>query len=192
MRRALPLLAAAALLAGCGEEAGDDPTGARPTESADELPELPRGWETHRNAAGGFALGRPPGWSAADRGPVTRLASPDELVAMTITADRTDEALELEPGEFATATLAALPGYREPLEPGEAAPFDHRYRAARASATGVAERSGVRQRVVVVALRRGELATVTAVIAANAERPTGGAVRDALRALRTLRTRPVS
>jgi hypothetical protein len=191
VRRALLLLAAAALLPACGEDAAAPP-GERPPETAEELPKLPRGWEPHRNAAGGFALGRPPGWAADDRGPVTRLASPDELVAVTITADRTDEALELPPDEFATATLGALPGYREPLEARQAKPFRHPYRAAQARATGVAERSGVRQRVLVVALRRDELATVTAVVAANAERPTGPARRDALRALKTLRTRPVS
>lgn len=184
----------AALLAGCGSDEPDEPGGdERPAarESADELPRLPRGWEPHVNDAAGFALGRPPGWDARERGSVTLLLAPDELVAVTITADRTDEAFELPPDEFARATLASLSGYRDRLEPGRARPFRHRYAASQVTGTAVTERRGVRQRIRVIVLRRRDLAVVTAVIAENAERDARAEARQAVEAVGTVRTRPV-
>lgn len=188
-------VAAAALLGGCGGDAADPaPSGPpeRRVETADPLPELPRGWHPHVNRGAGFALGRPPGWSARDRGIATRLVAPDRLVAVTVAADRTSAAVGLAPAELARATIAALPGYEEPLEAAPARPFRHRYRAAEARASGVAAASGVRQDVRVVAINRGGIAALTAVIAANAERPAARPEQaQALRALRTLRTRPI-
>lgn len=181
-------------IAGCGEK--DEPVAptvdpVAQTETIDELPNLPRGWEPHLNRAAGFALGRPPGWSVRDDGSVTRLTAPDELVVAAISADRTGEALDLEPGEFATATARALSGYKRSPEPSRPRPFDHRYDAAQVKATGVAAKSGVRQDVRVVVIRRDELAVVTGVVAANAERNSGPELRAALAALATVRTRPI-
>lgn len=185
-------LLAAALLGACGSDDPEPaPRAGRTVETAHELPKLPRGWTPYANAAAGFALGRPPGWAVQGEGIVARLTAPDELVAMTLSADRTSEALALEPGDYATQTLAALEGYERPLEPSAARPFPHRYEAAQTHASGVAAGSGVRQDVRVVVIRRAGLATVTAVMAANAKRAPAAEVADALQALRTLRTRPV-
>ena len=194
--RARTALAAALLalaLAGCGE---DDEGSAPPPppvaeERADELPDLPRGWQAEVNRAGGFAFGRPPGWRAS-RGPAVTLTAPDELVVATISADRTADALALAPGEFAEQTASALGGYRRPVEPSRPRPFRHPYDAVEVRGTGVATRSGVRQDVRVVVLRNDRTAVVTAVVAANAERDSAAELRQALEALGTLRTRPVS
>lgn len=186
------ILPAAALLAACGaDEPEPGESEPRPAETAEELPRLPRGWEPHANPAAGFALGRPPGWSAREDGAITVLTAPDELVVVSISADRTSEALELEPGEFARATLGALAGYEPSLDAARTERFGHRYAAAEARANGVAAKSGVRQEVRVIAMRRDRLAVITAVLAANAERRTAAEQAQALQALRTLRTRPV-
>ena len=185
---------AALAVAGCGgdgEEAPATPDRPQAVEAADELPALPRGWEPFANPGAGVALGRPPGWKADEDGTVTRLTAPDELVVVSISADRTNEAFDLPPGEFARQTAAALTGYREPLEPSRPKPFRHRYDGAQVAARGVAAKSGVRQDVRVVVIRRDGLAVVTAVVAANAEPGSAAEVRAALQALETLRTRPV-
>ena len=163
----------------------------RKKETADKLPKLDRGWEKFVNSRAGVAFGRPPGWSAKKKGAVTTLTAPDELVSATIAIDRTDDALRGDPKTFATQTAKLLRGYKKPLDPGKAKPFGHEYEGAIVEAKGVAKRSGVRQRVQVIVLERKGVAVVTAVIAENAERATAGAeAKQALEAVRTLRTRP--
>ena len=194
MRSRAPLLAAVAVLlvSGCGsdDEPATEPV-ERKEETADKLPQLKRGYEEYVNRDAGIVFGRPPGWSAKDKGAVTSLTAPDELVSAAITIDRTDDALGGDPKAFAAETAELLPGYKKPLDPGKAKPFAHAYEGAIAEAKGVAKKSGVSQRVQVVVLERKGVAVVTAVIAANADR--GGAdaeSKQALVAIRTLRTRP--
>ena len=182
---------AALLAAGCGSDDEPDPAPAeRKEETAHELPRLERGYEEFLNRDAGIALGRPPGWSARGQGGLTTLKAPDDLVAATITVDRTDDALSGNPRDFATQTIELLPGYEKPIDSGKARSFAHRYDAAIAEGEGVAKRSGVRQRVRVVALERPGAAVVTAVVAENAERNAGAEAKQALEAVRTLRTRP--
>jgi hypothetical protein len=187
------LVCAAALaiaLAGCGGSEAPEPE-PRPVEPADPLPDLPSGWRVHANPAGGYAFGLPRGWRARDRGTTTEVRSFDRLAAIAFTADRTGEALALDPAEFATRTAAATAGFEEPLDPGEPSAFEHRYEAAEVEATGTNARTGVEQDVSVIALRRDRLAVLTATIFANA---TPGARRaDAIadRVVGTLRSRPV-
>ena len=68
-------------------------------------------------------------------------------------------------------------------------PFDHRYDAVEVHGTGTS-RGGVDQNASVIVLRRGEIATVTVVLAANAKPGARESVRIARRAIATLRTRP--
>jgi hypothetical protein len=192
------------VLAGCGGD--DEAPGGSAGGGADgglEEPEqvkgLPAGWTVERNEAQGFALGAPPGWGrgaeclagGAELGPVTILCSPDKLVTLSVQADRTNEALELEPEAFASRTMEGLADSYEGLEPGKPEPFKAHYDGAAVSGQGRAVGSGVMQDVRVVVLRREGAANFTAVIAANAEKPTGPAVKLAEQALRELRSQPV-
>ncbi|MGH2951250.1 MAG: hypothetical protein ACRDKX_04325, partial [Solirubrobacterales bacterium] len=176
--------------AGCGDS--DDPAPApRPPETAEALPALPRGWEPHVNGPAGFALGIPRGWEASDRGISTLVRSFDRLVAVSITPDRTGEALELGLPDFATRALLALPGFEGDLDPTDPRPYAHRYDGVAVRARATAAQSGVRQRLELIVLRRPELATFTVVVAANAERDSAPAARVAERVVDTLRSRPV-
>ncbi len=185
------VLAVAVVTGGCGSD--DAPTPVPPDraeESADALPKLRRGFEEFVNRDAGVAFGRPPGWDATAMTAVTTLEAPDRLVAATITIDRTDDALGGDPKAFAVETAKLLPGYEKPLRPGRPKPFGEEYVGAIVDANGVAEKSGVRQRVRVVVLVRKGVAVVTAVIAANATKDSKAEEKQALEAIRTLRTRP--
>lgn len=192
-------------IAGCGGD-DDGPEGSNGPEQEPEKVErpeqvkgLPAGWELERNSAQGFSLGAPPGWreggdclgGGAAPGAVTILCSPDRLVTLSVQADRTDEALELDPGEFASRTMTGLADSYDGLEPGKPRPFKARYEGASVAGEGRAVGSRVEQDVQVVVLRRDGVANFTAVIAANAEKPTGPAVELAEKALETLRSQPV-
>jgi len=199
-----PALAAAlALASGCGgsdsEDGGEATAPPRVPERAEQVPDLPPGWTVSANRSQGFSLGAPPGWregkdclrGGAKPGTETVLCSPDRLVTLSISADRTNEALELEPRAFALRTLEQLgeTSY-DGLNPRRLKPFKARYAGGTVSGTGRAAGTGVRQEVAVVVLRREGAANFTAVIAANADRPTEPAIKLAEKSLRTLRSEP--
>jgi hypothetical protein len=192
MRRAagaaLAAVAVAAALAGCGERDEPEPA-ATPAETRDPLPDLPRKWSRHVNGRAGFAVGLPPGWSARDRRRSSLLRSPNELAAVTISADRTRGGLALPLDEFATRVADALKGFRR-LKTESPRPFDARYDAVAVSGSGEAK-GGVRQRLLVVVERRAGLATYTAVVATNATRAAGRHRDEIRRILRSVRGRPV-
>ncbi len=191
LRALLTVVVVGLLAGGCGSKDEPEPKPVeRKKETVDKLPQLKRGYEEFVNAGAGVAFGRPPGWSAKERGTVTTLTAPDELVSAAITIDRTDDALGGDPKAFATQTAKLLPGYKKPLDPGKAKPFKHEYEGAIVEAKGVAKKSGVPQRVSVIVLERKGVAVVTAVIAENADRNTGAESKQAQEAIRTLRTRP--
>jgi hypothetical protein len=186
------LLTATGVIGACGSE--DEPAPPeveRKPETAQKLPKLPRGYEPHLSRVNGLALGRPPGWDARERGVATRLTAPDELVVMSLSADRTDEALAADPRTLAVRTFAALQGYEGKLDPSEPRPFDHRYDAYVVKGEGVSAETGVRQRLRLIVLERPGVAVVTAVIAENAKIGARLEADQALAALGTLRTRPV-
>jgi hypothetical protein len=189
---AASLAVAALALGACGSD--DEPVAPqveRVPETVEELPKLPRGFEQTVSRVNGLSFGRPPGWSAKTKGVATLLTAPDGLVVMSLTVDRTDEALAGEPPVAATETFSVLQGYEGELDPSEPRPFRHRYEAAQAEGEGVAADTGVPQRLRVVVLEREGVAVVTAVIADNAKERAPAEVRQAVQALRTVRTRPV-
>ena len=134
----------------------------------------------------------PRGWKATDRKISTLVRSFDRLVAVSITPDRTSEALELPLEDFATRALLALDGFRGDIEPSDPRPFKHRYNAVRVRARATEARTGIEQALEVLVLRRPQLATFTVVIAANAERDSAPSRRVAERMIETLRGRPVA
>jgi hypothetical protein len=178
----------ALLLAGCDLGEKDEPPPA-PVEAADPPPKLPRSWSRHVDRKLGFAIGLPPHWSAKDRRRSSLLRSPDRLVAVSVSADRTEGGLAVPVEEFAERVAKALPDLKQ-LKADRARPFRARYDAAAVTAKAKAK-SGVPQRLLVVVERRDDFATYTAVVAANAKHG-GHAHRDeVLRMLRSLRGRPV-
>ena len=192
MRSYVPvvLVVLGVIAAGCGsDEEGVAPVELK-EETADKLPPLPQGYEEYVNREGGVAFGRPPGWSAKATGPTTLLTAPDGLVSVTITVDRTSDALRVEPKDFATETIKLVPGFEEALNPKRAKPFEHEYQGTIAEADGVRKKDGLKQVVRVVVLERKGVAVVTSVIAENAEENAGAEAEQALAAVGTLRTRP--
>ena len=190
-RALLAALAVAALLGGCGDDSDDEPAApARAVESADSVPDLPRGWEVHSNSFGGFAFGLPPGWKARDRGTTTEIRSFDGLVVLAIAADRTNEALAIDPAESASRTLASLEALEDTGESAEARNLDHRYDAYEASGEGRSTRNGVEQDLTVLVLRRDGAVNITVLIAANADKRAKPARRFADRVVGTMRTQP--
>lgn len=212
MHRPLAIALAVALAAGllaCGEKdepeapgstvaTGPGSGGAEGSDSGEEPAELPDGWRREVNAEAGFTIGVPPGWQvrSTDGGQGSILASPDELIVMTVTADRTEGALQLPLNEFATRTAEAFGSEvvgRErfkKLEVTRPAPFRDTYDAVAVRAIGTSKRSGVRERLFVVVLRREGEAAYVVVSRENAEQsePVG---RDDVKAIiRSLRGRP--
>ena len=202
LARAAAIVAAAALVAvgiGCGEREEPEPTTTTPVERPQHVPKLPDQWSVVKVPDEGFAVGKPPGWKRgeacfakhASPGTATVLCSPDRLLTLSISADRSNEALEITPEEFATRTMAALSAnYQTPLDPGKPKRFAGPYTGVEVRASGKAA-GGVRQDVSVVVLRRDDVAVFTAVIAANAAKATHQHREFAVRALHTLRSQPV-
>jgi hypothetical protein len=190
IRLQIAALALVALLgAGCGDD--EEPAAPqRPAETVDQLPDLPPGWTAHVNHGAGFVIGVPPGWSAKDDGIRSLLRSPDRLVAATVTADRTDDALASPLTELASSTVSRLPGV-EDLEPGHPHRFDAPYDAVAVDATGIAGAKGVKQRFLLVVMRRDRLVNLTVLVARNAEQDTSFHSEAINRMLRSLRSRPV-
>jgi hypothetical protein len=189
---ALAALALALALGACGsDDQAEAPEVQRQAETVDELPKLPRGFEPHVSRINGLALGRPPGWKATERGVATFLIAPDELVVMSLSADRSDEALAGDPETLALRTFGALEGYEGELDPSEPTRFRHKYDAFEVEGPGVSVETGVRQNLRVIVLEREGSTVVTAVVAENAKEKAPAEVRQALESLRTLRTRPV-
>jgi hypothetical protein len=197
-RRATTALAlatcSALLLAACG--GGDEESTTRTTtappperETRDPLPDRPEDWKRFVNERGGYALLLPRGWEPDRDGSRTLVRSFDRLVALSIVPDRAAESLETPIAEYARNTAAGLRGFEDGLEVKETRPHAHRYDAVEVFGTGTS-RDGVDQRVSVIVLRREQLATITAVLAANAKPAAKESVRIAERVIDTIRTRP--
>ena len=150
-----------------------------PAETADEPAKLPNGWTEEENQTAGFTYGLPPGWSErpTEGGQGSVLTSPDELIVMTITADRTTGALELPLDEFATRTAEALgsdvvgDNRFEDLFVTKSAPFkvDEGYEAEAVRASGKSSKTGVEELIFVAVVRRPDVASYVVISRENAE-----------------------
>ncbi len=184
------LLALAALLPGCDLSSEDKAAPRpRPAEKVDKPAELPAGWRTEINRSAGFTVGVPPGWRLRPSGTSTVLTSPDRQVAISVSADRTDEALTVPLDRFAAGTAKSLSGFSK-LKVGKPGDYKAHYPASRVSATGKLKKSGVRQRLGLVILRRPNLAAFPVLAATN----VGGSpfTRQIDQIVRSLRGRPVT
>jgi len=190
MPRALAVIAIVCGSLGAAACGDDEPAAPpeRPRETVDKLPKLPEGWKPYVNRQVGFAIGRAPGWRAAHRGASTLLRSPDRLVAVSISADRTLEAVQFPLDDYVEQAAEALPRFKK-LEVGRPRPFRDEYAAQAVGAEGV--KDGVRQRLLFIALRRRGVVTYPVLVARNAQRKSGYYADEALRMVRTLRGRPL-
>jgi len=181
------------------EEPGEveEPTEPVDEETADPLPPLPSGWTAESNAEGGFEIGVPPGWTAEEDGVRSFYTSPDDLIAVTVSADRTAGALELPIDEFALRTSEALGGstqgpqrYKD-LVVGRAVPFEHAYEASAVRSKGNPVASGILEKALVAVIKREDFAVYVVIVRQNAERESKFADRDTIKELiRSLRGRP--
>lgn len=189
------LLALTLAAAGCGGSDDESTTTTTttpqppPKETRDPLPERPKEWKRYVNERGGYALLLPRGWAADADGPQTLIRSYDRLVAISIAPDRTADGLATPIADYATNTADGLRGFKDGFDAKGQRALKHRYDAVEVYGSGKS-RDGVEQRASVIVLRRDEIATLTAVVAANAKPAARESVRIARRALDTLRTRP--
>jgi hypothetical protein len=168
------LLSVCTLAAGCGDTPPRQLDADPAQESSDKPAEAPRGWRTVRNPSAGFSIAIPPGWSARTKRGATLIRSGDELLALTVQADRGPQGRELAPADYAGQTLAAVPGFTPRLRPKRGDTVDSPYVNARADARGVLERSRLEQRVSAVVFQRKGHVSYVAVAFRNAEvRPRG-------------------
>jgi hypothetical protein len=185
--RAIPaLLAAAALVAGCGDDGDDEP----PAERADPPARTPAGWRTVRNAPAGFTIAVPKSWTARTKSAATLLRSKDKLVVITVAADRSDPGRELEPEDYARRTLEALPGFEGSVAPGTRRVRGSPYDTARVDGSGTVRTSRRPQRIAVAAYHRRLTVTYVAVVFRNPRVDPRVDERTVRRILRTLRARP--
>ena len=184
----VPLLA----LAACGSDETTTTTAAPPKpppkETRDPLPERPREWDRFINERGGYSLLVPQGWEAKADGPRTLIRSFDRLVALSIVPDRSSGALATQIADYAANTAEGLGGFEDGFRTRGTRRFEHRYDAVEVYGAG-RSRDGVDQEASVIVLRRDDVATITAVLAANAKRDARESVRIARRVVGTIRTR---
>jgi hypothetical protein len=180
-------------LAGCGGD-GDSTTSQTATVlstpvSADRPAKLPRRWHRAVSEAAGFSVGVPPGWKQSGSGPALLLSAPGRLVAVSIAADRTDEALSADPRDLAKRTLAGLSGFKG-VKAGAPKPFPGRYPGVALDATAARGKTG-KQRLRLVILRPDSVAVFT-VLGAGSTKLTRAKERKLIdRIARTLRYQPV-
>lgn len=155
---------------------------------ADSPAQLPKRWTLHANGPSGFTVGVPPDWAVAEHGEASLLFSPGRLVVVSITADRTDEALRAPLSDLTNETARHLSGFNE-VVPTAVAGFAGRYPGAELTATAT-RTSGERQRLTLIVMRGGGavfslLAAATDRLKPAVGRTIGGKIA------RTLRYRPV-
>jgi hypothetical protein len=134
------------LMAGCGSS----PAPTTPIAPLDPLraPPLPAAWK--HVVDGRLSFGVPPGWHATPRAGVVQVRSADRALALTVALD--ERAGSASTAAYAAATLKALAGYTG-LRGGGARPIvDAQYPASTVSGVGTLRSTGVRQRVVAIAL----------------------------------------
>ena len=186
-------LAAAVGVGGCGGGSRSTTITGRvgAEETAQKLPKLPPGWRAHRDTKVGYAIGLPPEWNATSQRRSVLIRSPDHLVAVTLAANRAPSVFETSPEKFAGQALGGLPGFKVPLNPGKARPFNGTpLKAVQASASGSQAR-GLKENATLVVVRRDHLVNYSVAVLANAQQAGASVDRAvALRMIQTLRDQP--
>jgi hypothetical protein len=184
----MAMAACAGTVAGCGDSDSPSPPPG-PPERDDPAARLPAGWKRVVNSRAGFTVGIPPGWTARGSRGATLVRSGDQLLAISISADRSPEGQDLRPVNYAERLARALPGYRS-LRVGRPRPVTiARYPGSFVFATGVFRRTRVLQAIQAVALQRRGQVTYALVFFRTAH-AVGAIYRPAVTGmLRTFRAR---
>jgi hypothetical protein len=188
----IALAIAMAALAGCGgsgSDSGSSTTTTHPAETTDPPAKPPKGWQKYISPVAGFAVSVPPAWTLEPSGASTLLRSPDKVVAISISADRTGEALDAPLESYAADTLKNLSGFKG-LKPTGVRPYKAQYPAAIATADGKLASSGVAQRLTLVVLRREGIAAYPLLATRNAG-VSSPFVKQVDAVIHSLRGRPV-
>jgi hypothetical protein len=191
-RPALVCLVLAALPAGCGGGSSSSSTARTATrETADAPATSPRGWSRLVNDAAGFSLSLPPGWAARrSHGGSSLIRSTDRALAVSISADRSDDGAKNAPAAYVGRTVRSLRGYGD-LRAGRATAVPGlRYPAASVSATGTFQQTRVRQAITLYTLQRPGLVTYTLAIFRSARTPASRYAPYLQGLLRSFRGRP--
>lgn len=174
--RALATAAGAAaallILGACGDDGADRPAG-----DSDRAARTPRGWHTVRNRPAGVTLPAPASWRATLAGARTTIRSPDRLTAVSVAADHGSQGRSALPGEYASAVLEALPGFRGNGSPPTGHVPGSPYRSALVRAAGTVRASRRPQRIEIATFTRPGQATYTLVAFRNGSMASPGSRR---------------
>lgn len=195
MRIACALALAMTLTSGvaaCGssEDSGSPPPDPA-SERADHAAKTPPGWRTATGGRAGFTIAVPRGWTVRKHGAVVRIRSDDKLLAMSISADRSEPGRDTSAQAYAEETMRKLPGFTEPLKPRrEKKVKGSPYRSAEVQGKGRLRANRRRQLVTVVAFHRPGQVTYTVVAFRNARVLPRFHERELREALASFRARP--
>jgi hypothetical protein len=177
-------------LGACGSGGGETTTTSSAVETPQALPTLPPGWRPVANQSEGFAFGLPPGWQARETPSGTSvLRTVDRRIAVSISADRTDQALNQPLGDYATGAAKSLGGLSGIKILGTRALRD-RYSAVEVRASGFGK-GGIKEQAVLVGLRRDHLATFVVASLRRADVPGVLYGAQVARIVKTLRSQPI-
>ncbi|MGI8945061.1 MAG: hypothetical protein ACR2GL_02330 [Thermoleophilaceae bacterium] len=170
IRRAVAAFAALALLpAGCA--GGDDqPREAAPParERTDPPTTPPRGWRTVRNTVAGFTVAVPGSWTSRTKAGRTIIRSDDRLVAVSISADRTQPGRELTPRRYARRTVRELPRFAGRIDGRVTRVPGSSYDSALLTALGTVAPNSLSQKITVAVFQRPGRVTYGALLFRNA------------------------
>lgn len=187
----IPIAIACILLAGAGCGGDDAEPVERTPETLDRPAQLPPAWGKAINRSAGFSIGVPPGWTARHRGTRTVLRSADGLVAASVAADRTGEALALPLQQYAAQAAKALgEEHFEGLRVGEPERREGRYPGAVVEASGTQRETDVKQQIEVIVLRRPEVSVFPILIARSGTQDPKLYWRELARIVSSLRGHP--
>jgi hypothetical protein len=100
---ALTLLVAGAGCGSSGDSGSPPPDPA--SERADHPAKRPAGWRTVTGGRAGFTIAVPRGWSVRKHGAVVRIRSDDKLLAMSISADRSQSGRDTSARAYADSRI---------------------------------------------------------------------------------------
>jgi hypothetical protein len=168
-RLAVAAIAALALVTpACGEEEQEETPPDPSEESSDRPAKPPRGWRSLKNAKAGFTISVPRAWSARTKSTATLIRSDDQLVSMTVGADRTRDGREIPAKRFVLETIHGLPAFKGRASRRTRRVRSSRYESARIEARGRIETSKLPQRITVAAFRKPGRVTYTVLVFRNA------------------------